>query len=115
MPCGLSTRSRRCIPTRSKCGIIDHGKLTGHNGKQVDFRNGIMIIDRGGLAPATGRPWSNQTTFRLAAYALNHDYIPVEFVIHALECFSNTHRETASQIILHVHHHGSGQCGVLSY
>ncbi len=46
---------------------------------------------------------------------LNDDYTPMEFVVHVLERFFNKGREAATQIMLHVHHHGIGECGVYTY
>ena len=46
---------------------------------------------------------------------LNDDYTPMEFVVHILERFFNKGREEAVQIMLHVHHHGIGECGVYTY
>jgi len=46
---------------------------------------------------------------------LNDDYTPMEFVVHILERFFNKNREEATQIMLHVHHHGVGECGVFTY
>lgn len=46
---------------------------------------------------------------------LNDDYTPMEFVVHVLERFFNKDREAATLIMLHVHHHGIGECGVYTY
>ncbi len=46
---------------------------------------------------------------------LNDDYTPMEFVIHVVERFFHKDREDATQIMLHVHHHGVGECGVFTY
>lgn len=46
---------------------------------------------------------------------LNDDYTPMEFVVHVLERFFNKDHETATRIMLHVHHHGIGECGVYTY
>jgi ATP-dependent Clp protease adaptor protein ClpS len=46
---------------------------------------------------------------------LNDDYTPMEFVIHVLERFFNKTRDEATQIMLHVHHNGVGECGVFTY
>ena len=46
---------------------------------------------------------------------LNDDYTPMEFVVHVLERFFNKDREAATGIMLHVHHHGIGECGVYTY
>ncbi len=46
---------------------------------------------------------------------LNDDYTPMEFVVHVLERFFFKNREEAVQIMLHVHRHGLGICGVYTF
>jgi ATP-dependent Clp protease adaptor protein ClpS len=46
---------------------------------------------------------------------LNDDYTPMEFVVHVLERFFGKDHEAATRIMLHVHHHGLGECGVYTY
>jgi ATP-dependent Clp protease adaptor protein ClpS len=46
---------------------------------------------------------------------LNDDYTPMEFVVYVLERFFNKTREEATKIMLHVHQHGVGVCGVFTY
>ncbi len=46
---------------------------------------------------------------------LNDDYTPMEFVVHVLERFFAKPREEAIQIMLHVHRHGVGICGVYTF
>ncbi len=46
---------------------------------------------------------------------LNDDYTPMEFVVHILERFFKKTQEEATQIMLHVHNTGVGQCGVFTY
>lgn len=46
---------------------------------------------------------------------LNDDYTPMEFVVFVLERFFNKSREEATEIMLHVHLHGVGLCGVFTY
>jgi len=46
---------------------------------------------------------------------LNDDYTPMEFVVHVLEKFFQKDVEAATKIMLHVHHHGIGECGVFTY
>ena len=46
---------------------------------------------------------------------LNDDYTPMEFVVHVLERFFQKGREEATRIMLHVHQHGVGECGVYTY
>jgi len=46
---------------------------------------------------------------------LNDDFTPMEFVIHILERFFRKTPEQATQIMLHVHNNGVGECGVYTY
>jgi len=46
---------------------------------------------------------------------LNDDYTPMEFVVVVLERFFQKNREEATRIMLHVHQHGVGVCGVFPY
>ena len=46
---------------------------------------------------------------------LNDDYTPMEFVIYVLERFFQKDREAATRIMLHVHNHGVGECGVYTF
>ncbi len=46
---------------------------------------------------------------------LNDDYTPMEFVVHVLQRFFNKGQEDATRIMLHVHHHGVGVCGIYPF
>ena len=46
---------------------------------------------------------------------LNDDYTPMEFVVHVLERFFSKDQEAAHRIMMHVHQHGIGECGVFTY
>jgi ATP-dependent Clp protease adaptor protein ClpS len=46
---------------------------------------------------------------------LNDDYTPMEFVISVLKKYFNKGPEEATRIMLHVHQHGVGECGVFTY
>jgi ATP-dependent Clp protease adaptor protein ClpS len=46
---------------------------------------------------------------------LNDDYTPMEFVVHVLIRFFNKNEEEATRIMLHVHHHGVGECGTYTF
>ncbi|HAX92025.1 MAG TPA: ATP-dependent Clp protease adapter ClpS [Rhodospirillaceae bacterium] len=48
-------------------------------------------------------------------YILNDDFTPMDFVIVILETVFNKSHEEAMRIMLHVHHKGSGLCGVYTY
>jgi ATP-dependent Clp protease adaptor protein ClpS len=46
---------------------------------------------------------------------MNDDYTPMDFVIQVLQKFFNKDMNEATNIMLQVHHKGSGTCGVFSY
>ncbi len=68
---------------------------------------GTLVITR--PKPKTKRP----NMYRVLL--LNDDYTPMEFVVHVLERFFQKTREEATRVMLHVHHHGVGECGVYTY
>jgi ATP-dependent Clp protease adaptor protein ClpS len=49
------------------------------------------------------------------ALLLNDDYTPMDFVVHIIERFFNKDIETAHRIMLRVHQHGIGECGIYTY
>jgi ATP-dependent Clp protease adaptor protein ClpS len=75
--------------------------------KRGGERPGTAVITK--TKPQTKRP----SLYRVLL--LNDDYTPMEFVVHVLERFFNKDREAATRIMLHVHHHGIGECGVYTY
>lgn len=46
---------------------------------------------------------------------LNDDYTPMEFVIGVLMTIFHKNAEEATRIMLHVHQHGVGLCGVFTF
>ena len=80
----------------------DDGKRRGASGAP-----GTAVITK--TKPQTKRP----SLYRVLL--LNDDYTPMEFVVLVLERFFNKDRETATQIMLHVHNHGIGECGIFTY
>lgn len=46
---------------------------------------------------------------------LNDDYTPMEFVIEILQRIFQKDIESATQIMLHVHQNGVGECGVYTF
>ena len=80
----------------------DDGKRRGSSGAP-----GTAVISK--TKPQTKRP----SLYRVLL--LNDDYTPMEFVVHVLEQFFNKDAETARRIMMHVHQHGIGECGVYTY
>jgi ATP-dependent Clp protease adaptor protein ClpS len=68
---------------------------------------GTAVISK--TKPQTKRP----NMYRVLI--LNDDYTPMEFVVHVLERFFSRDHEAATRIMLHVHHHGIGECGIYTY
>ena len=46
---------------------------------------------------------------------LNDDYTPMDFVVHVLQQYFNKDHEEATRIMLTVHYHGVGVCGIYPY
>jgi ATP-dependent Clp protease adaptor protein ClpS len=68
---------------------------------------GVGVATR--VKPKTKRP----SLYRVLL--LNDDYTPMEFVVHVLQRFFSKSPEAATQIMLHVHRNGVGECGVFTY
>ena len=75
--------------------------------RKGDENSGTAVITK--TKPQTKRP----SLYRVLL--LNDDYTPMEFVVHILERFFQKDREAATRIMLHVHNHGVGECGVFTY
>jgi len=85
----------------------DDEKKRNDGSEQGPGNPGTAVITK--TKPQTKRP----NFYRVLL--LNDDYTPMDFVIHVLERFFNKDREAATRIMLHVHHHGIGECGVYTY
>jgi ATP-dependent Clp protease adaptor protein ClpS len=105
-------------PLSRRAFAREWGRLSGERGAGDDDRKkkgdpagpggpGTAVITK--TKPQTKRP----SLYRVLL--LNDDYTPMEFVIAVLEQFFNKDREAATRIMLHVHHHGIGECGVFTY
>ena len=66
-----------------------------------------------GLAVEVDRPKVKQPPM-YKVVLLNDDYTPMEFVVHILENFFSMGREQATRVMLNVHTHGKGVCGVFT-
>jgi ATP-dependent Clp protease adaptor protein ClpS len=75
--------------------------------KSDDNATGTSVVTK--TKPKTKKP----DLYRVLL--LNDDFTPMEFVIHVLERFFRKSPEQATQIMLHVHNNGVGECGVFTY
>ena len=66
-----------------------------------------------GIATKTRAKTKQPTPYRVLM--LNDDYTPMEFVVLVLQDVFNKMREDAMRIMLHVHNHGVGECGVYPF
>jgi len=82
-------------------------RMTTGDDRRDDADNGAAVVTR--TRTKTKRP----NMYRVLL--LNDDYTPMEFVVHVLERFFQKSREEATRVMLHVHHHGVGECGVYTY
>jgi ATP-dependent Clp protease adaptor protein ClpS len=93
------------------------GGLAPRMGDDDRKRKGGKVGESGGPSTAVITKTKPQTK-RPSMYRvliLNDDYTPMEFVVHVLERFFGKDHEAATRIMLHVHHHGLGECGVYTY
>jgi ATP-dependent Clp protease adaptor protein ClpS len=104
-----TTTSRSAETGANTGGIRNAPRLAGedNNKRRSPGAPGTAVITK--TKPQTKRP----SLYRVLL--LNDDYTPMEFVVHVLERFFNKDHETAHRIMMHVHQHGIGECGVYTY
>jgi ATP-dependent Clp protease adaptor protein ClpS len=65
----------------------------------------------GSLAVQEAKPELKQPPL-FKVVLMNDDYTPMEFVVEVLEVFFRMNREQATHVMLTVHTHGKGVCGI---
>jgi ATP-dependent Clp protease adaptor protein ClpS len=75
-------------------------------GRKPDDGQGAVVVER--QTARTKPPPMFQVVL------LNDDYTPMEFVVMVLQEYFKRDLETATQIMLKIHHDGRGICGVYS-
>ncbi|WP_022722201.1 ATP-dependent Clp protease adapter ClpS [Rhodopseudomonas sp. B29] len=103
----MSQSISRSDVTAPSAGRIDHPPRMAGDGRSGSGSPTTSVITK--TKPRTKRP----NLYRVLI--LNDDYTPMEFVVHVLEKFFNMDVEAATKVMLHVHHHGIGECGVFTY
>jgi ATP-dependent Clp protease adaptor protein ClpS len=71
-----------------------------------DNGQGAVVVER--------RTQRTQPPRMYQVVLLNDDYTPMEFVVMVLQEYFKRDLETATQIMLKIHHEGRGVCGVYS-
>src|SRR5215813_7824927 len=79
----------------------------GNNGQDNGSGIGTGIVTK--TRPKTKKP----SLYKVLL--LNDDYTPMEFVVHILEKIFGKSREEAVDVMLHVHRHGVGICGIFTF
>lgn len=101
----LTSRFDRSAPADVAASAPRMGNDDSRNGGAGDPATSVIVK----VKPKTRRP----NLYRVLI--LNDDYTPMEFVVHVLEKFFQKDLEAATNIMLHVHHHGIGECGIFTY
>ncbi len=99
--------SERRKGKRSRGAAVKDIMTRMQNGREDGSGRGTAVITR--TKTRTKKP----SLYRVLI--LNDDYTPMEFVVHVLERFFQKNREAATRIMLHVHNHGVGECGVYTF
>jgi ATP-dependent Clp protease adaptor protein ClpS len=94
-------------PSAAPKGVAAVPRMGNDEGRTGGPGPAASVITK--VKPKTKRP----NLYRVLI--LNDDYTPMEFVVHVLEKFFQKDVEAATKIMLHVHHHGIGECGVFTY
>jgi len=95
------------LPGGPRLGDDDNANNNNNTKRRGPGAPGTAVITK--TKPQTKRP----SLYRVLL--LNDDYTPMEFVVHVLERFFNKDQEAAHRIMMHVHQHGIGECGVYTY
>ena len=73
--------------------------------KQIQRTDGVAVDE---VKPKVKKP----KLYRVML--LNDDYTPMEFVVYVLQTLFGIDRDKATQIMLEVHTHGKGVCGIFT-
>ena len=75
-----------------------------NNNNKDDFQRGLLLDTK----PKTKKPSMYNVLL------LNDDYTPMEFVVYVLQIFFGFDGDKAQRIMLAVHTHGKGVCGIFT-
>ena len=80
-------------------------EIKGHNEDLEDNGTDVVVA---AVKPRLKKP----PLYRVIIF--NDDYTPMEFVVYVLQIFFGIDRDKATQIMLEVHTHGKGVCGIFT-
>ena len=96
------------------CTFVNIGRETASRAARMQDGGDDNGVGRGTAVIARTRTRTKKPSL-YRVLILNDDYTPMEFVVHVLERFFQKDREAATRIMLHVHNHGVGECGVYTF
>ncbi len=102
----------------SRAGEDEAQRLAVSAAKEPSKENGTGNGDDGrgsGTAVITRTRTQTRRPGMYRVLLLNDDYTPMEFVVAVLRKYFSKGPEEATRIMLHVHQHGVGECGVFTY
>ena len=100
----MGAKAKQNLAMKDSGGNNDDGK-NGPGNTGGNTGTGIVTKTR----PKTKKP----SLYKVLL--LNDDYTPMEFVVHILERIFGKSREEAVDVMLHVHRHGVGICGIFTF
>ena len=106
-PSKLCVQAPADTAASSRFNLTVAAKEPRKNGDGSGNGNGTAVITR--TRTQTKKP----SMYRVLL--LNDDYTPMDFVITVLRKYFNKGPEEATRIMLHVHQHGVGECGIFTY
>ncbi len=91
------------------------GRGVSERGMAKEVKKGGNGRTDSGTAVATKTRTATKRPNLYRVLLLNDDYTPMEFVVHVIIRFFQKSQDDATRIMLHVHNHGAGECGVFTY
>lgn len=85
--------------------LHEDNDMTDDESKNVGGQSQLILDTR----PRTKKPSMYKVVM------LNDDFTPMEFVVHVLQQFFGRSGSEATKIMMNVHQHGVGVCGVYSF
>ena len=73
------------------------------------------LVGGGDVSVATRTKTKTKRPSLYRVLLLNDDYTPMEFVVEVLARFFGMTLERATEVMLHVHRRGIGECGIFTY
>jgi ATP-dependent Clp protease adaptor protein ClpS len=96
-------------------GLAQHALALPLSGAKEPRKGGGDNGPGSGTAVITRTKTQTKRPSMYRVLILNDDYTPMEFVVLILQKYFNKGADEATQIMLHVHQHGVGECGVFTY